>query len=202
MVFFSMQSFCKKLLLVGDVQNINPKIWVGVCPLKVKMFGWIARLQKILSIDNPRLHKMIIVNACPLCLSATESVSHLLLHCKFSYQIWIHFFQLLGVLSCLPHSCGKLFNEDVVVSGTSFRRSLWWVTSWSIVWSIWLERNNRIFHGKERYVTFILDIIKIRAAWWLVGSPTFRGVSISDVCRDSASIDSIIPSWMRTIQVP
>lgn len=138
---------------------------MGVCPLEVKMFGWVAGLQKILTINNLRLRKMIIVNACPLCLSDVESINHLLLHCKFSYQIWMHFFPFLGVFFCLRHSRGKLFNEEVVVSGSSFQRSLWRVTSLSIVWSICLKRNGRVFHGKESSVMSLLDIIKIRAAW-------------------------------------
>lgn len=71
-------------MLVGDALSIHPKIWVGLSPLKVKMFGWIAGLQEILTIDNLRLWKMIIVNACPLCLSDAESVNHLLLHCRYS----------------------------------------------------------------------------------------------------------------------
>lgn len=50
---------------VGEVPQVHPKIWVGVSPLKVKVFGWLAGLEKILIIDNLQLQKMVIVNACP-----------------------------------------------------------------------------------------------------------------------------------------
>lgn len=74
------------------------------------MFGRIIGLQKKLTIDNLRLQKMLIVNVCPLYLSDAESVNHLLLHCRFSHQMWVHFFQLMGTALCLPQAWCKLFN--------------------------------------------------------------------------------------------
>lgn len=115
----------------------------------MKVFGWLASLEKILTIDNLRLRRVMIVNACPLCLSNAVSVNHLLLHCSFALKVWYCFFQLLGVAFCVPKTCVDLVNEEMLLVGTSFRRNLWVVAVLCIVWSIWLERGKRVFQGKE-----------------------------------------------------
>lgn len=123
-----MTSYCKELLKADATPVIHPKIWTGLAPFKVKVFSWIAGLQKILTINNLRYEGCLSLNSCPLCLSDVESVNHLLLHCPTSYQIWVHFFQLLGIKLCLPRQWSDLFNEEVVMYGSSFRRTLWATT--------------------------------------------------------------------------
>lgn len=179
---FSVQSFCQTLLTKGKVPWMHHKVWMGVSPLKVKFFGWIVGLKKILTIDNLRLRKMTIVNACPLCLLDAESLDRLLLDCHNSYQIWIHFFQLLDIAFYIPRSWCQLFNEEIIFSGSSFPRNLWSTTIMSVIWSIWMERNKRIFQGQEYSVMHILDIIKLRTAWWMVGSSKYKRLSITEVC--------------------
>lgn len=41
-----------------------------------------------------------------------------------------------------------------------------------------------LFHDMECSFLTVLDTIKFRAAWWLIGSNKFMGISISDLCRD------------------
>lgn len=41
---------------------------------------------RILMMDNLRRRNVIVVNACPLCLSDEESVDHLLLNCKVARE--------------------------------------------------------------------------------------------------------------------
>lgn len=79
-------------MCAGEAPRVNPKIWKGVALLKVKVFGWLASMEKTLTIDNLRLRRMMIVNACLLCLSNAESVDHLLLYCSFALKVWNHSF--------------------------------------------------------------------------------------------------------------
>ena len=39
--------------------------------------------------DNIHKHNITIVNDCPMCLRAAESVDHLLLHCEVACILWI-----------------------------------------------------------------------------------------------------------------
>lgn len=81
---FSVKSLCSKFMRVDEAPRVNPKIWKGV---KVKVFGWLTCVEKILTIHKLRFRRMMIVNSCPLCLSNAKSVNHLLFRCRFASKI-------------------------------------------------------------------------------------------------------------------
>lgn len=167
---------------------MNLKIWKGVAPFKVSF--WVGDMFKEDLDDRQlRVRQILIVNACPLSMVDEETMNHLLLRCRFAYQIWCHFFQLLGMVFCLSKAWSGLFNEEVLLVGSSFKRTLWATTVLSIVWSMWLEKNSRIFSGNEFSVRHLIVVIKNRVAWWLVRSGEFRGITISNICRGWESVD-------------
>lgn len=45
-------------------------------------FSWLALQTRILTMDNLRRQKIIMVNACPMCLVEEETVDHLLMSCR------------------------------------------------------------------------------------------------------------------------
>lgn len=145
---------------------------------------------------------MIIFNACPLCLLDAESVNHLLLYCRFASQILSHFLKLFGIVLCVSRASFVMFNEAVNLDGSSFRRNLWKVTVLSIVWSMWLERKKRVFQGKVSFELQIIEVIKFRVVWWIVGLDKYRRISFSYICRDWASVDYVMPDLIASIQVP
>lgn len=52
--------------------------------------------------------------------------------------------------------------------------------------------DKRIFQGKESSALSLLDVIKARVAWWLMGSEKFRGISITDICRNWVLVDLVV----------
>lgn len=70
------------------VNNVVADIWKVKAPARVVAFGWLALQGKILAMDNLQKRKMIVVNACPICLTDEESVDHLLLNCKLAQWLW------------------------------------------------------------------------------------------------------------------
>lgn len=48
---FNVKSFCRKLMWFGEIPRVHLKIWKGDAPLRVKVFCWLARIEKILIID-------------------------------------------------------------------------------------------------------------------------------------------------------
>lgn len=55
-------------------KNLTLKI-----PPRVVAFGWLAVRGSILTMDNLRKRRILVVNACPMCLRAEETVDHLFL---------------------------------------------------------------------------------------------------------------------------
>lgn len=63
-------------------------IWYHPVPLKIQFFMWVAHLGKISTVDILRKKGLILTNFCSFCKEVGESVSHVLLHYPFSWEIW------------------------------------------------------------------------------------------------------------------
>nr|GEU96828.1 hypothetical protein [Tanacetum cinerariifolium] len=73
------------LLPKGDVQTR----WVKVVPIKINVFAWRVRLDKLPTRLNLSLRGVEISSImCPLCNSSVESASHLFFTCHVACLIW------------------------------------------------------------------------------------------------------------------
>lgn len=61
-------------------------LWKTTAP-GVLVFAWLVLKGSILTMDNLRRRNMIMVNACPLCLAAEETMDHRLLNCWVAKEI-------------------------------------------------------------------------------------------------------------------
>ena len=77
-------------------------IWEQKVPSKVAFFVWTAALGTILTIDNLRKKKVLILDWCYMCKSNAESVDHLLLHCPIVFELWFGVFTLFGIYWAMP----------------------------------------------------------------------------------------------------
>lgn len=88
---FSVKFFCAVLIRKVRLRRLLLQYGRPVLCFK-STFGWMDGIDKIQMVDHLRTRGMLIVNACPLCLKADETVNRLFIHCPFSYQIWSIFF--------------------------------------------------------------------------------------------------------------
>jgi hypothetical protein len=58
------------------------------CPLKGKIFLWLALYNKVLTWDNLQKRRRNEPGRHPLCLCCDESVQHLFLKCGYVGQVW------------------------------------------------------------------------------------------------------------------
>ncbi|KAL9664594.1 hypothetical protein QQ045_019999 [Rhodiola kirilowii] len=61
----------------------------------------------------------------------------------------------------------KILLESWLIGGTSkpYKR-VWKTLCYTILWSIWEERNIRCFQNKKRTAEEIGELVKVRLAWW------------------------------------
>ena len=79
---FSVSSFFSAITNKSRERSAMSSIWKLKAPPRVVIFGWMALLKRILTMDNLRRKGVTVVNECQICLRDEESVDHLLLNSK------------------------------------------------------------------------------------------------------------------------
>ncbi len=133
-------------------------------PLKVKIFGWLALKGRICTKDNLKSRGWTGDELCVFCGEALETVNHLLVGCPTSMA-------LLGAqltykrLLCDNFTAVHLWENSSQIRGCTGKRERGiLLASW---WSIWPERNRRIFENKRGNVKHLLDSVRALRTLWV-----------------------------------
>lgn len=103
-------------------------VWKIKALPRVLAFGWLALKGGILTMDNLRRQKRIVVNACTLSLANEETVDHLLLNCRVAYALRrsvLSWFKCSWVL----YRSVKDLSESCLLLSFSVRGRVMWRTS-------------------------------------------------------------------------
>lgn len=103
---------------------------------------------------------------CVFCFKETKTAQHLFCFCEVSRQIWKLVFQWMGVT--------EINNRDVLNDFVAFgkvikvknRRGIKHLIWLTVVWNLWIARNEILFKGGAAFVTSILMAIKHSAWGW------------------------------------
>jgi hypothetical protein len=71
---------------------------------------WMAALGKILTLDNPRKKKVIVLEWYCTCKRSGKSIDHLFLHCKVQKELWNALLHLFVVETAVPRSVIELLD--------------------------------------------------------------------------------------------
>ena len=85
--------------------------WQSKVPPRVAFFSCSASLGKILTTDNLRKRRVLVLDWCYMCKSCGELVDHLLLHCPIACELWSLVFCLLGIHWVMTHKVIELFES-------------------------------------------------------------------------------------------
>jgi hypothetical protein len=94
---FEVRSFFQELYSLGGSPFPWKSIWRVNVPLRVSFFVWTVALGKILTLDNLRKRKVIVVDCCCICKKSGEFMDYLFLHCEVIRELWNLIFRLFGV---------------------------------------------------------------------------------------------------------
>ncbi|XP_057452728.1 uncharacterized protein LOC130744569 [Lotus japonicus] len=149
-----------------------PQFLRPILPSKIALFLWQVQKNRITSKENLEQRGVVLENgaSCIFCLSTTETVAHLFLHCPQIWMLWTTVLQREGIMWSIPESVSTLLAEwSQLRKNTS--RILWEMIPYALCWEIWMARNNVIFHDKlfdveaiwESHVFLLFTWIR---AWW------------------------------------
>ena len=153
-------------------------------PPRVILFCWLALHCALLTMENLRRCKKIIVNACPMCLASEETVDHLLLNCKVTQGLW---YEVLSWFDCCwtqPSSILRLFEAWRLEVGSNIWRVIWRTAFLDVAWFIWKERNSRCFEDFISSTEFLAYRLKITIASWVSILPQFQGIPFDVFLRN------------------
>lgn len=129
----------------GITSSFPMSIWFLSVPEKIKLFIWLAYHNRLLTADNLRKRNFPTPQSCPLCGSDEETTEHLLLACHFSSQIWGVITQRLSLPSP-PHNFRHLLEAWQHNNDKNIPKKMIRLVILAVSWSLWKERNKRIFH--------------------------------------------------------
>ncbi|TVU43932.1 hypothetical protein EJB05_03353, partial [Eragrostis curvula] len=128
----------------GERFQCSSRIWDSWAPLKVKLFIWLASRRRVWTADRRRRHGLPAAPRCCLCDQEPESCDHLLVSCSFAKE---------EIGGQQPGRRRKGFNTMFMLTA----------------WSIWKERNARVFDGKASTAAQVVQRIKSDAELWAQG---------------------------------
>uniref|UniRef100_A0A2N9IE81 Reverse transcriptase zinc-binding domain-containing protein n=1 Tax=Fagus sylvatica TaxID=28930 RepID=A0A2N9IE81_FAGSY len=158
---FSVNSFYQCLLSPTHRDYPWRSVWKPRVPPKVNFFIWTASLGKVLTIDNLRKRKLVIMDWCCMCKEAGESIDHLFLHCYTARELWGLILSMFGVWWVMPRHVVDLL---ACWNGRTRRcraASIWGLIPHCLMWVIWRERNARSFEDSEKSIQDLKQVFLI-----------------------------------------
>ncbi|KAJ3674406.1 hypothetical protein LUZ60_005022 [Juncus effusus] len=151
----------------GILCEWQKSLWKTKAPLKVRFFIWLAFHNRVNTVDKLRRKGIQLPPTCVLCNANTEDRDHLFVNCSFTRATWRlaeHYsnapahLTLAGSLPQTWEKCRKLNRNG--------QKAVWQTLLAAITWSIWKERNARIFRNKSQPpLTVSRNAIEEAASW-------------------------------------
>jgi hypothetical protein len=142
---------------------------VAVAPPRCKFFIWLALLGRCWTSDRLQRHQLQNNGPCALCSQADETIDHLTISCVFSKEVWFGLLRVAGFQYLTSTDAPSIVD--------------WWLPSRKrvhktqhkgfdslfvlVVWSLWLERNARVFNGKALLAGQLANDIRDEGRRWV-----------------------------------
>ncbi|XP_019055998.1 PREDICTED: uncharacterized protein LOC109115886 [Nelumbo nucifera] len=174
---FSVKSLASNLCSRGVPDFLGRQVWNPTSPTESNFLVWITALDKCLTRANlVRRGIQILDLSCSLCGSSAESTDHLCIHCPFSSQLWSHFLRWV-----MPRSVKELLCCWKLMGLSKKKKTVWKTIPIAVFWSIWSERNRRIFCNKASSPEEIIQKTVGKLMYCVFVSEDFRNCNVSAV---------------------
>ncbi|CAM0950376.1 unnamed protein product [Alopecurus aequalis] len=132
--------------------GFDPLIWKSDASLRCKIFSWLAILGKCLTADNLTKRGWPCNPICSLCRIVPESACHLFATCSFIQCLWHLILPFCNLPASMipPQNSASLLDwwTDSTAQLPHQARRAWCSVVQLAWWSVWKERNSRIFSNK------------------------------------------------------
>ncbi|KAJ0467691.1 putative reverse transcriptase zinc-binding domain-containing protein [Helianthus annuus] len=139
--------------------------WV---PIKVKIFGWRAMLNRLPTMDMLIKRKIVTgPNRCSLCLGAVESIDHVFAACLVASVIWQKISLWCRISPIFAFSFKDLLEVHKYILGNKTKKKV--IQSVIVVacWCLWKARNEIIFSNRPVKVEKIMGDVMAYSFLWI-----------------------------------
>ncbi|GMI86868.1 hypothetical protein like AT4G29090 [Hibiscus trionum] len=167
-------------------------VWSGLAPPRVEFFLWQATLNKI-PVRALLIHKGMshdFDTKCPFCLSSAETTSHLFLHCKFTWSLWIYLFSFWKIHVVMPADITALLFIWTELLPWASSNVLWPYLPPAVIWTIWLMRNETVFQKKPPDLCNLKFLARFRLVSWFKANNPDCKLSFDDIMADPSRVCS------------
>jgi hypothetical protein len=135
--------------------NYPWNVKLGKCkiPEKVKIFAWTSFHNRTLTNDKLISKGWQLSQRCSLCKRGEDSISHILLSCPYSVEVWS---KTNPASTTAPYSFADI--KELWLN-SSQKGKEWNAIFFSTIWNLWKERNRRIFAGEDLPPSRLISII-------------------------------------------
>ncbi|GMI86725.1 hypothetical protein HRI_002341800 [Hibiscus trionum] len=184
---------CYKLLYPKNPQSQFwiSYAWQGLTPPRIDFFLWQVFKQRLpvkSELHRRGVNSLVDLN-CPLCNSHVETINHLFFSCSFAWGLWMKFAGFWDINMVLPADAEGVFFYWNHAKPTSANDKLWKIISCSILWSLWLMRNDVVFKKLKPDPVNLLFVTKYRIALWFLALNPECSVSLDDIICNPAVVD-------------
>ncbi|GJT54657.1 RNA-directed DNA polymerase, eukaryota, reverse transcriptase zinc-binding domain protein [Tanacetum coccineum] len=163
---FSIKEVYKDMRVQSSKSTWAKLVWYSQCIPKQSFILWMAIQGKLMTCDRMEKWGSYDMTVCALCKSDAESHDYLFFNCPFSQAIWM---ELKTLMQFQSNAIGweGIINE---LAEKPNKSSIWSIVRRlclaGAVYSIWRERNNRIFRDEEcsweGTLKMICDTVRLR----------------------------------------
>lgn len=151
-------------------QQWHSLVWFGQGAPRWSFIEWLVVLGRLSTKDRLISWGMAVSPQCTLCMTVLESHSHLFFDCPFSSLIWRQLLVRNGISRPILPFSQELEWAVYNMNGKSFRDVLFKLSMAASIYTLWEERNMRIFQGKARDVDgvslAIFNSIRAKVSSW------------------------------------
>lgn len=112
-----------------------------------------------------------------MCGKDKERVNRLFLHCEVAVTVWCNFIGRCGLAWCCLKNIVEAADSWHGGCFVSCGRILWRMIPFAILWSVWKERNDRIFRDYSSTTTEVISKVSLRIAKWALRRKEFSMLS-------------------------
>ncbi|KAJ3676152.1 hypothetical protein LUZ60_003564 [Juncus effusus] len=143
----------------------STRLWKIKCPPRVKLFAWLLLHNKALTAENLAKRRWPHNERCVMCNLYFEDRNHLFIGCSFARWYWraaLGHFRITANLE-IPFDNLWLHHRTLLSKEEAKNWDILWVAG---LWTIWLERNRRIFSSTSRSPDALLRWAAKEVASW------------------------------------